>query len=323
MKGIFPSLSGVLYLALALCWFILPGPASAHEIGIAELTLTETAQGSFVWKWGAPLKGRSTVEGITPLWPEGCIEDHQTLNCSQGLVGRIGVDGLSTVYSAAIIRIHWRQNEETAYTLTRRETSAQVYGGPRDTRAWDAVAKVYFLLGIEHILTGTDHLMFVISLLCLVGFRRQLLVTITAFTVAHSITLIFSALGLLVVRSPPTEACIALSIALVASEALSDHKTLTRRWPMVVAFIFGLVHGLGFAGALKETGLPEQHLPTALLTFNLGVEAGQIMVLALAGLLTLAASRLPAQQRLRQAVLYGIGTSAVYWSIDRIMVLIR
>ena len=115
-------------------------------------------------------------------------------------------------------------------------------------------------------------------MLFLVGFNRRLVATITAFTLAHSLTLALSALGWLTLRSPPVEATIALSIVLVAGEALHRRPTLSRRWPALVAFLFGLVHGLGFAGALKEIGLPEHHLPLALLTFNVGVELGQLAV---------------------------------------------
>ena len=136
------------------------------------------------------------------------------------------------------------------------------------------------MLGVEHILSGIDHLLFVVALLFLVGFNRQLVWTITAFTLAHSLTLASAALGWLTLRSPPVEATIALSIVLVAGEALHKRETLARRLPALVAFLFGLVHGLGFAGALSEIGLPQNHLATALLTFNLGVELGQLVAVA-------------------------------------------
>src|SRR5690242_1477012 len=144
------------------------------------------------------------------------------------------------------------------------------------------IARAYLVLGVEHILSGVDHLLFVAGLLFLVGFRRRLVGTITAFTVAHSLTLASSAFGWLTLRSPPVEASIALSIVLVASEALRQRETLARRTPSLVAFLFGLVHGLGFAGALKSIGLPQRHLPLALFTFNVGVEVGQLFVVLLA-----------------------------------------
>jgi hydrogenase/urease accessory protein HupE len=178
------------------------------------------------------------------------------------------------------------------------------------------------VLGIEHILSGYDHLMFVLALLFLVGFNKRLLLTITAFTLAHSLTLALSALGLLTLRSPPVEATIALSIMLVAGEALRDRQTLSRRWPALVAFLFGLVHGLGFAGALKEVGLPEQHLWVALLTFNVGVELGQLMTVGLAWAVHRALRDMPAMAKARQALLYGIGSMAAYWSLTRVVAIL-
>ena len=143
--------------------------------------------------------------------------------------------------------------------------------------------------------------------------------TVTAFTLAHSLTLALSALGWLALRSPPVEATIALSIVLVACEALRKEATLSRRWPALVAFIFGLVHGLGFAGALKEIGLPQNHLSVALLTFNLGVEAGQLLVVGLALLIYRAVAARPRFALARAPALYAIGAIAAYWSIGRIV----
>ena len=178
------------------------------------------------------------------------------------------------------------------------------------------------MLGVEHILTGFDHLMFVLGLLFLVGFNRRLILTITAFTAAHSLTLASSALGLLTLRPSPVEATIALSIMLVAGEALRRRDTLARRWPALVAFLFGLVHGLGFAGALKEIGLPDNHLWVALLTFNVGVEIGQLLTVAAAWLVYRAARQLPAMSLARPVTLYAIGTMAAYWSCSRIVALL-
>lgn len=157
-----------------------------------------------------------------------------------------------------------------------------------------------------------------IGLLFLVGFKRRLLLTITAFTLAHSVTLACSALGLLTLRPPPVEATIALSIMLVAGEALRQRETLARRWPALVAFLFGLVHGLGFAGALKDIGLPDNHLWIALLTFNLGVEAGQLLTLAAAWLVVLVSRQLPFVAQARRATLYAIGTLAAFWTFARV-----
>ena len=156
------------------------------------------------------------------------------------------------------------------------------------------------------------------GLLFLVGFRRRLVWTITAFTVAHSLTLASAALGWLTLRPAPVEACIALSIVLVAAEALRQRATLARRLPALVAFVFGLVHGLGFAGALQEIGLPQAHLPLALLAFNLGVEAGQLAGVAAAWAGVALLQRTPWPARLRKPALYAIGSMAAYWSWLRI-----
>ncbi len=297
----------------------LPLNASAHEMSMVDLTLREISAGEFVWAWGTPGKNKPVAEDLTPLWPEGCVGAAQTVKCSQGLVGSLSVQGIGDAYSAAIVRIYWRGGEQSLYTVTSGQPRVQLFGGARDDRGGAEVARAYFLLGVGHILAGVDHLLFVLSLLLLVGFRRQLLGTITAFTVAHSLTLASSAMGWLVLRSPPVEACIALSIMLVAAEALSKRDTLTRRWPALVAFLFGLVHGLGFAGALKDIGLPEQHRSVALLTFNLGVEAGQLGVVALAWGLSLLLARHAGLLPWRRGLLYGIGGMATFWSITRLV----
>jgi hypothetical protein len=140
--------------------------------------------------------------------------------------------------------------------------------------------------------------------------------------VAHSLTLASSALGWLVLRSPPVEATIALSIMLVASEALRDRETLARRWPALVAFGFGLVHGLGFAGALQEIGLPDSHFMLALLTFNVGVEIGQLLTVGAAWLVYRAVRQLPVMPQARLAALYAIGTMAAYWSVERVFAIV-
>jgi hydrogenase/urease accessory protein HupE len=180
------------------------------------------------------------------------------------------------------------------------------------------IASAYTVLGIEHILAGIDHLLFVFGLLFLVGFQRKLVWTITAFTVAHSLTLASASLGLLTLRSPPVEATIALSIVLVAGEALNKRMTLAKEWPAVLAFLFGLVHGLGFAGALQDVGLPQNNLPIALLTFNVGVEIGQLLTVAAAWAVWWMLKRVPAAHLARTPALYGIGSIAAYWSWLRV-----
>jgi hydrogenase/urease accessory protein HupE len=227
--------------------------------------------------------------------------------------------GVGRDYTAAMVKISWLDGQTRVYTLTGGQPTVQLFGSSEDQRGWGEIASAYTVLGFEHILGGLDHLMFVIALLFLVGFNRQLLWTITAFTVAHSITLALSAMGWLTLRPPPVEATIALSIMLVAAEALHTRMTLSRRWPAMVAFLFGLVHGLGFAGALKEIGLPQNHLAVALGTFNVGVEIGQLLVVFIAWVIYRLAARWPAFEKGRQPALYAIGGAAAYWSIARIL----
>lgn len=304
------------YLLALLVALILPGIAIAHEMSMAELEMREVAKGEFTWFWGPGSSGARAVSAdLTPVWPQGCVAQEQSLRCAPpGLSGALAVKGVGKAYSAAMVRIHWLDGQTRVYTITAAQPTVQLYGAANDERGAGEVVAAYTVLGIEHILSGYDHLLFVLALLFLVGFRRRLVGVITAFTVAHSLTLASSALGLLTLRSAPVEAAIALSILLVAAESLGTRQTLARRWPALVSFLFGLVHGLGFAGALKEVGLPESHLPLALLTFNVGVELGQLAVVLLAWLLTRWLSRYPWFACSRKPLLYAIGITASYWS---------
>jgi len=308
--------------ALAVILLLSGAGACAHEMTMADLSMREVAPKEFVWAWGVPGKNTPISQDLTPVWPEGCAGDAKTVRCGErGLAGSLAVKGIGKNYSAVILRITWQGEQRSTFTLTQNQPAVRLFGSARDDRdAWQ-VAQTYAVLGIEHILSGIDHLLFVLSLLFLVGFRRQLLATITLFTVAHSLTLAASALGALTLRPPPVEAVIALSIVLVCAEALSQKDTLTRRWPGIVAFVFGLVHGLGFAGALKDIGLPEQHANMALLTFNLGVEAGQLVVIGLAWLVVLASRRFNWTATARRVILYGIGSVSVFWTLSRIAVI--
>ncbi len=296
----------------------------AHEMSMAELNMRELTKGDFIWSWGqSGNSGKPLEQDLTPVWPAGCVAQAQTLHCAApGLVGNLAVTGVGKSYSAAMVRIAWLDGQTRVYTITAAQPTVRLYGAVNDERGSGEVIQAYTLLGIEHILTGFDHLLFVFSLLFLVGFNRRLVATITAFTAAHSLTLACSALGLLTLRSAPVEASIALSIILVVVESLRERETWARRWPAMVSFLFGLVHGLGFAGALKEIGLPENHLPVALLTFNLGVEIGQLLMVALAYGLTRWLSRYSWFARLRVPTLYAMGIIASYWTWLRIMAIV-
>lgn len=318
MTGFVLWLRAALLLALAL--FALP--SRAHEMSMAELQMRELRHGQFTWQWMATEK-RPAAQDLTPIWPAGCTAEANVVTCGEhGLSGSMSVKGVGDRYSAVLVKVLWQDGQNRVYTLTSSQPSVQLYGAADDPRGMGEIASAYTLLGVEHILGGIDHLLFVVGLLFLVGFNRRLIWTITAFTAAHSLTLASSALGLLVLRSPPVEASIALSIVLVATEALHKRETLARRWPAMVAFLFGLVHGLGFAGALKEIGLPENHLLVALLTFNVGVELGQLMTVGLCWCLWRVSARWPAAQRLRTVLLYVIGSVAAYWSWLRIAAMV-
>lgn len=186
------------------------------------------------------------------------------------------------------------------------------------------VARTYVVLGVEHILMGLDHLLFVLALLIIVRGGRRIVLTATAFTVAHSITLVVATLGWLSLPGAPVEAAIALSITFLAREIVMSWRGqagLTERLPWLVAFVFGLLHGLGFAGALAEIGLPANSIPVALLCFNIGVELGQLLfVAAMLGLAWIARAWLAGRrQTLRWAAPYAIGAVASFWMIERVV----
>jgi len=253
---------------------------------------------------------------------DGAWNERWQVHVPDGLVGQeIEIEGNAVGVTDVIVRV------------VRLDGSSQVERLPIDRPRFEVkppvgqgeVAWSYLVLGVEHILGGTDHLLFVLALLLIVRGGRRILATVTAFTVAHSITLVGATLGWMHVPGPPVEAIIALSIAFVAMEilhGLDGHPGLTARAPWVVAFSFGLLHGFGFAGALEEVGLPQTAIPTALLMFNVGVEVGQLIFVAAFLVLRLIAShalRGPAPPWLARATSYGIGTVAMYWVIERIL----
>jgi hydrogenase/urease accessory protein HupE len=306
---------------IALLGALLLGAAQAHEMSMAEMEVRQLSDTEFLWQWTASGE-RPAAQELTARWPEGCQASGNRLSCGPGgLQGTLAVDGVGQRYSAALVKVFWQDGASRVYTLTAGQPTVQLYGSADDRRGFGEIARAYTLLGIEHILGGIDHLLFVAGLLFLVGFQRRLVWTITAFTAAHSVTLISGAMGWLTLNGPPVEACIALSIVLVASEALRERQTLARRLPALVAFLFGLVHGLGFAGALQSIGLPENHLAVALLTFNLGVEIGQLMAVGAVGAVLWLLRRQAWLPKLRAPALYGIGALAAFWTMARLAAL--
>jgi hydrogenase/urease accessory protein HupE len=296
-------------------------PARAHPIDAATLTLTEVEPGRFALRF---LTGSATLQqkvGATPaVFPKPCRLDGASLDCGpSGLVGAIEFPWLEGTMTRLMVEIEWRDGARLLRIATASARTLTVYGGRGGVASLRPVVADYTRLGVEHILTGFDHLLFVVALTLLVRKRRALVMTITAFTVAHSLTLAATVLGLVSVPAAPVEATIALSIVLVCAECLRPGDSFTRRAPWLVAFAFGLLHGMGFASALIDIGLPERHLPAALVCFNLGVELGQLAVIAAVLAVRALAARLRlARPGLSRAVIYGMGATAAFWSLDRV-----
>lgn len=246
--------------------------------------------------------------------------------CTGGLAGgTIVVEGLERQRTDVLLRYEIAAGQALSSRMTPENTAVTL---ARDPGAWDVLGS-YVPLGIEHILEGADHLLFVFALLLLISNRWRLLGAITAFTLAHSITMAAATLGWVSLPGPPVEAIIALSIMFVASELVlrkGGQQRLSERYPWSVSFSFGLLHGFGFAGALQEIGLPQSDVPLALLSFNLGVELGQLMfvavVLVTGSILSLIwppfKRHLEPGARVALVGAYAIGGWSAYWLLDRL-----
>lgn len=308
-------------------------PGLAHEVRPAYLELQEMQHGLFRVLWKVPTQGAMRLP-LEPRFPQQCsvelpkkiagaagyVTERWTMRCPQGLTGaEIAIDNLELTLTDALVRVELLESGSQTARLRPNAPSFVVAEEPSAAQ----VARTYFLLGVEHILLGVDHLLFVFALLLIVEERRKLLLTISAFTGAHSVTLALAALGFVHVPGAPVEAVIALSILFLATEIVHGRRgrrTVTHRKPWLVALVFGLLHGFGFAGALAQVGLPESAIPVALLLFNLGVEAGQILFISgvlLGGFLRM---RLPARriENAWAAPTYCIGALAAYWTIARV-----
>lgn len=326
----------------ALAAAILIGRAQAHEVRPAYLELRQTGPETYDLLFKVPALGEDLRLGLYLTLPDatqdvaapralftgGAYVERRTIRRTGGLSGAsIGVDGLSATFTDVLVRIQYLDGAVQTERLTSTRTSFAVKPAP----GAGEVAATYLQLGVEHILGGVDHLLFVLGLLLLVKGGRRIFLTITAFTVAHSITLAAATLGYMHVPGPPVEAAIALSIVFVAAEILNVHRgrpSLTARSPWLVAFTFGLLHGLGFASALSEVGLPAHAIPLALLFFNFGVEIGQLLFVAVVMALVAAVQRLARKPwqlagvplrfgQIEVACAYGIGAVATYWLADR------
>ena len=308
------------------------GPAAAHELRPAYLELREGEPGTFQVSWKTPMRGdlrlalsplfSGSLDASSPVVTRaagGASLQTWTAQAVEPLRGRsVRIVGLEDTMTDALVRIEFADGSDWTQRLTPRQPVAVVPERPSRS----AVASVYLGLGVEHILLGIDHLLFVSVLLLVTRGGVKLIGAVTAFTAAHSITLGLATLGFVHVPAQPVEVIIAASIALVAAEIVRDGRGqggLTARAPWVVAFLFGLLHGFGFAGALGEIGLPDGQIPAALLFFNLGVEAGQLVFVAAVLLVVASLRRLaPAPPRWAELVPpYAIGIVATFWVFQR------
>ncbi len=307
--------------------------AQADVFRPAYLELREVGNDRYDVMWKVPTQGnaRLAVEvvfppGTTQLTPpqglhsDGAYVERWRIGRPGGLAGQtLGIEGLASGVTDVIVRIE-RQDGTSQVERLLPQDPQFIVQGPTGTAQ---VAWSYLVLGVEHILGGVDHLLFVFALLLVVHGTRRIVATVTAFTLAHSLTLVAATLGWVHVPGPPVEAMIALSIVFVAAEVVQGRRGkpgLTARAPWLVAFSFGLLHGFGFAGALAEVGLPQTAIPVALLMFNVGVEAGQLLfVVCMLGLRRVASRLLSA---LPKAALhfppYAIGAMAMFWVIERV-----
>jgi hydrogenase/urease accessory protein HupE len=323
------------FCLLTVIGLLLPMPSAyAHESRPAYLELKQFDNNVFDVQWRRPARGELVLR-MQPLFPEHCVSNNQVasyivqgasierwqIDCGDtGLSDQpITIDGLEETITDALVHVEMQNGAVYTKIVKGNNPIFTIAGEPS---AWK-VMQDYFQLGVGHILGGIDHLLFVLCLLLIVRSTWLLVKTITAFTVAHSITLGMATLGIVHVPQAPVEAVIALSILFLAAELMRQQKgeiDIAMQAPWLVAFIFGLLHGFGFASALSEIGLPQTEIPLALLMFNVGVEAGQLLFIAAVmtviylGMIVL---RKPLSW-VKPVTTYSIGGIAAFWVIERV-----
>jgi HupE/UreJ protein len=327
-------------LRVGLLALLLASPsAKAHPLAPALLNLQERRDGRVEIAWKRPLRAFAAASR-SPVLPSSCkpvetlpstedglsATDRWVIDCgASGLVGqRIGVNGLDATGTDALLRVSLRDGRVIQRVLRPNSAFVTV---PERTPPLE-VSRDYAALGLEHILGGADHLLFVFGLLLLVGGGRRLVQTITAFTMGHSVTLSLAAMGFVHFPSRAIEVLIALTVfwlAVELADSAGPRKSWMRRAPWLMAGTFGLLHGLGFAGALAETGLPEGEIPLALLSFNLGIEAGQLLFVGavLGGRSVLGTIAPPVLTWSTRVPVYAMGSLAAFWCIERAALLVR
>jgi hydrogenase/urease accessory protein HupE len=312
--------------------------AKAHEARPAYLEIKETSPNQFSVLWRTPVLAgmrlpvvltmpgdvKNLKEPVEQELADSLLERRWIDAGANGLAGkRIEFRGLQATITDVLVRVEMLDGRKWTTLVHPSQPWVELTGAPSKIH----VAGAYLRLGIEHILGGVDHLLFILALMILVKGTRRLIATVTAFTVAHSITLAAATLGFVHVPRQPIEAAIALSIVFVACEivhAREGRHGLTEQWPWIVAFSFGLLHGFGFAGALSEVGLPQTAIPVALLFFNVGVEIGQLLFIA--AILSLMAlgrwfvrrETIPQPSWAWRIAPYSIGGIAAFWMVQRI-----
>jgi hydrogenase/urease accessory protein HupE len=308
--------------------------AFAHELQPSSLEVRQLTQDRYEIIWRAPNyfkkphpaklelpeHWQTVGEPLVRQLPDAALHRRLVSVPGGGIAeGEIRFIGLETTITDVFARFIWLDGTETTAIARPSQPYIKIVG---QRSVWQ-VAGDYTVLGADHILSGFDHLTFVFVLLLIVSGARRLLITVTSFTLAHSITLAAATLGLMWVPGPPVEATIALSILFLASELVKVDRgqpSLTAQYPWIVAFMFGLLHGFGFAGALSDVGLPQNEVPVALLMFNVGVELGQLMFIAVILALMFALRKLRGNwpDWSRQVPAYGIGGVAAFWFIERL-----
>jgi hypothetical protein len=323
-------LFGLVLLVIAGCLAGLP--ATAHEIRPAYLQIDEVAPRTYDVVWRTPLlsgmrlpvalalpeEARDLNEPIVLTRSDSLIE-RRRVQIPDGIEGkRIVLVGLEGTITDALVRLSFQDGRQ----LTEIVRPARPYLEVAPSRGWVDVARVYVVEGIWHILEGFDHLLFIFGLMLLVNDRWMLVKTITAFTLAHSITLAAATYGIVSVPAAPLQAAIAASILFLGVEvpkAQRGELGFAAKRPWAVAFAFGLLHGIGFASGLSMIGLPPSAIPLALVSFNIGVEVGQLIFVAvvLAGVFALDQFRLPLPQFVRKAPGFAVGCLGSYWMLER------
>ena len=321
-------------LLFAILLLNLLNIAQADVFRPAYLELRELGNDQYDVLWKVPAQGMNQRLSVYVIFPEGTENltesqpyiaegawlERWRIEHPGGLVGQtVRIQGKARGVTDVIARV---ERLDGSSQVERLQIGAPQFVVRAPAGTFE-IAWSYTVLGVEHILGGIDHLLFVFALLLVVSGGKRIVITITAFTVAHSITLIAASLGWMSVPGPPVEAIIALSIVFVAAEVLRGlrgNPGMTARAPWVVAFSFGLLHGFGFAGALAETGLPQNAIPVALLMFNVGVEIGQLLFVAVILVLAAVGRKLLAHppKWAIPAAAYSVGALAAFWTIERV-----